>query len=272
MLTYFITLPFSILSIIGNIVIIAVSLRFKILCLSYPFRMIFFLAIFDLFLSAALSIPNTLFTRRLFCKIQCGSLLCSFLCGIMWKAFMSFEMFSVVALQKGQLRYGFFRPLILIVVISVFFSALPGIFDIISDKGDWCGVDLYYKGDYSIFFVIYVVILYSLTWICIIWNIFVTWKIYFILKDKLDDDNKGLINKIRLYPVILILVFAPASINYALYIFNQINVAFNTFAYCILASNGLLNALVYGLNKEVKCLIKGMFRLGSTYTELIYPF
>ena len=269
MLTYLITLPFNILSILGNLIIIGISLRFKFLCLAYPLRMIFILAIFDFLLSATLSIPNIIFNNSAMCRIQGGLLICFFSCGIIWKAFMSFEMFNIVALKKGQLRFGFFKPLILVVAISVILGLLPAMFDIISNKGDWCGVNLDYKGQYYSFFVIYIVSLYVLTWISIIWNTFVTWKIYFKLKKKLCDTNQELVHKIRLYPLILIFVFTPASVNYIFYILHQMNVVLDTLSYCLLASNGLMNALVYGFNKEVKCLIRGIFRTGSRYHELI---
>ena len=38
---------------------------------------------------------------------------------------------------------------------------------------------------------------------------------------------------------------------------------------CLLAFNGLMDALVYGYNKEIKCLARGIFRMRNSYDELI---
>ena len=43
---------------------------------------------------------------------------------------MSFEIFNVVALQKGQLRFGFFSPVIFIFVILLIIGVFPGTLNI----------------------------------------------------------------------------------------------------------------------------------------------
>ena len=69
--------------------------------------------------------------------------------------------------------------------------------------------------------------------------------------------------------MILILVFIPISIDFIFSLMNLKCPGLDTFTSCVLATNGLMNALVYGYNKEVKCLIRGVFSMRFSYTELL---
>lgn len=270
-LIYFVTLPFAILSLLGSILILIVCARFELLRASYPFRLIYILTIIDLVWEISLVFPSQAFNSHFFCVLQ-GFVNQSFnIADILWVSFMSFEMFNVVIMGNEKLKFGYGKPLLLILIISSGTGIIPVLFDCYDLVDGWCWIGSNNPAKKSMvsylqFFLFSVFIISGF-----IWNAFVSWKVYFKLKTMLREDNYKLFASIRYYPIIILIAFFPIIIEKLIETFSKSPLGYHIIACCIFASGGLFNVLVYGMTYEVKKLIKrGLIHSNSNFVEIVY--
>jgi hypothetical protein len=118
--------------------------------------------------------------------------------------------------------------------------------------------------DYNPKEMAYTIIFYAWTWLIILFNCFFIIKVMNLLKSELKDDQNLVdkySNKLKLYPLVQIISFIPATIN-RIYNMCTNNDNFTlTLIQCIFDnSDGLMFAFVYGFNNTVRGAISDSFK------------
>ncbi|OMJ70610.1 hypothetical protein SteCoe_31381 [Stentor coeruleus] len=258
MIQYAAVSPFMALSTISSLMMIILSITNANLRQRYPFQLIFILAILDFLWSLVSLIPVELFENRVFCSLQ-GALNQLFnMSDLLWTAFMSFELYNVVYKDMPKLMYGYIKPLIFILIISTITALIPWTLDVYKLAGAWCWINKS-KGPRKLEnLLLRILLFYGVAWIVMIWNTFVSVKLYFKLKYRFSRENKSIVNKLAFYPLILFICYCPITISRIFEEAVEIPLWFHIFSECMMMIEGILNMIVYGFTDEVKVIIKQM--------------
>lgn len=272
---YFSCLPFYILSIIGSLFIIINFLSFRDLR-TFSFKLVFFIAISDLFRAIAMIIPSYyLFNTDKYNPY--GSILCwiqsilgnmSGLSTCLWNASVAHSIRYVFRSKpnsfttNSQTNKLFYKYLFINTFLTIILSILP-IFPLNKHHsyglaGAWCWI----KDDNKWDSTVRITSQYSVQLICFVWILYVYWGFLtslFAATSSMSVSRANLMNetigRLKWFPLILFVGYIPGIINR----FSQIILKDHSPKYILtfiqygsLSVCGLLDAAIYSWTKPVK--------------------
>lgn len=270
---YYTVIPFTGLSFISCLFIISLCACSEFLRKNYPFKLIFILAV----------IEARMFAVRIFPAYLLGSKYCFYqailnniftLANNVWVGFICFEMYNVVIREKEKLEYGFYKPLGVILVLSICAGYVPIYLQDYGPIGAYCGTEFnnrHLNNDSIIFFSLS----FGLRWLVIMFQLIVSFKVSRKLKVQFSEENQNIVKKIEYYPIILMTIYIPLTICRMLQLITSVSSILIVASQIIIACEGVLNFIVYGVNNEVKSLLKKFFNrrngdLGLFKDELVF--
>jgi hypothetical protein len=247
------------LSALGSIFVGAVYLYFTDIR-SFAFKLVFYLSLMDLCHAIGFSIPPG---KSVLCQIQAAVTSYFSLSSVLWTGVIALTLYLAVMKDKRdverlELRFILFaNGLPFLALIPPLAQQQYGL------AQGWCWIKA--KGEYRLQGTIWrVVTFYLPLWLVIAFNSFVYYKIIKNVKQDvglLGSDiqlAQKLIQKLRMYPFILIFCYSLATIN-RIYDFirpDNMNFWLTFCAAVIMSLCGLLNAVVYGFTDTVRTRIK----------------
>ena len=274
-LMYFSCLPFYILSIIGSLFIIINFLSFRDLR-TFSFKLVFFIAISDLFRAIAMIIPSYYIVDNSYYDPY-GSILCwiqsilgnmSGLSTTLWNACVAHSIRYVFRSKPNTFTTNaetnklFYKYLCINTCLTVILSVFP-IFPLNKNHsygpaGAWCWI----KDDNEWDSIVRIISQYSVQLICFVGIIYVYWgflRSLFAATSSMSVSRANLMNetigRLKWFPLILFVAYIPGIINR----FSQIILKDHSPKYTLtfiqygsLSICGLLDALIYSWTKPVK--------------------
>lgn len=263
---YYIDLPLCILSAVVNLLIFVAYVFFKDLR-NYNYRLVFYMSMSELLTCSgkdylAFMIPY--WYSDTLCFVQAIVLNFSCLSSVLWTSVIAFTIYRSVVLEKTDgwkyevyyLLYAFGIPLSL--------NFLPMLTNSFGKAEGWCWIDIEDNNFLQGFLGgnIWRIINYlAPLWLVIIFNFYLhsesVKKIRKMIENIRDDFNRVvLLNRLRLYPVMLLVCHLPVTVHRFLGFFDVVNRE-RVWISSLLASfflilSGVLNAVVYGLTDRVK--------------------
>merc|ERR1740117_1185625 len=156
---------------------------------------------------------------------------------------------------------------------SLLFTLLPLTTDSFGDTGGWCWIknatDMDHAWRYIVFYV----------WVWLAWGY--SCYVYCNVRSAMQDAQEGadaaatraqraVMRRILFYPLVLVVAWAPASINRAYELFTDDSVMFLTILHAVFQGlYGFLNALVYGMIPAVHKRIRAKFCGAKAVDELV---
>ena len=200
------------------------------------------------------------------CYAQASILNFSCLSSVLWTSVYAFTLYRSLALEKRDgwkyemyyLLYAFGIPLVL--------EVIPIAFEGFTEAEGWCWIKIKESNE-SAWKIIdlniwRVVTFLAPTWIVIVFNIVMYWKLIKIINRIIENVEDGqiamhhLYNRLKLYPFMLLVCHIPVTVHRFIEFFynghdNQIWLT-SLLASFFLILSGFLNAVVYGLTDRVK--------------------
>jgi hypothetical protein len=243
----------SVLSILGSLFIIIVSLRLSDIKITY-IRIVVFTAISDLFRSFCFLIPCNYISNHVL--IQFISIIndSCFLITIAWSSFISVSLYQVIVKSKeySTRTYKIWCFLTLICIPAA--NCLPIITDSHGCSGSICSLNSSAMGNLWRFSIIYIP-----AWIFIILSIVCCLLVYLSIRNVLIEEEKMiLIKKLYLYPLVLIIEVLPLTLSALLLAFSN-NDSVDTFdvvSFTLYSLHGFSNALVFGFTTGIKTIYR----------------
>lgn len=254
------------LSALGSLFVAAVYLYFADIR-SFAFKLVFYLSLMDLGHAIGFFLPPGV---SVMCEIQAAVTSYFSLASVLWTGIIAFALYLAVLkdkrnIEKLELRFVLFAN-------GVPFLALvpPLVQQKYGEAEGWCWIvtddDYYVQGT-----IWRVVTFYLPLWLVIGLNSFVYYK---IIKNVRQDVGllgsdvemaQKLIQKLRMYPLILIFCYTLATINrvYDFFSPTHLNFWLTFFSAVIMSLCGLLNAVVYGFTDTVRMRLKQWFQGSS---------
>jgi hypothetical protein len=243
-------------SLFGSIFIIAAYFLLKIEMFS--FRLVVYIAITDFLHSFCLLLP----VYEPWCRVQAVMLEYSALSNIIWTSLMAYSLYdSVIRLnhhvegkEKAFLFIGFLLPLVP--------TFLPFIDSSYGYSSGWCWItnkDTDYVYRVLCFYLILAfAIVFNLVVYCKVWRKVRNEVLFTIQDEEAAKFNNDLIMRLKLYPLILIVCYSFIATKRAYEIISRGEPDFwLTWTSGLLVSMiGLLDAIVYGISKEVRDKLK----------------
>lgn len=237
-------------SLVGAIFIITAYISLKSIR-SFSFQLVFFMAISDFFHSICLMLP----AKGIYCQIQGPFMEFTSLSSILWSSCIAYSLYNAVILEKPIGEKLLLKYLMLSYGLPLILTIIPAVFRTYNLSGAWCWIN----SDYIITVVLRLSCFYVILWIATIFNITVYTKV--ILKIHKDfkniieyhKHNRALIRKLSMYPIILVITYAPISTIRIAQILKDFEVPFwlTCMATIGVSITGFANALVYGLTGPV---------------------
>jgi hypothetical protein len=249
----------SVVSILGSLFIIGCFLKLKELR-SFAFRLVVMVSVSDVlfslgnFLGDAGGNPEThLGANYGLCMVQSVLISIGGLSSLMWAVSIAFTLhmaflredaaFAPHRIQDMALKYH-----LVCWLFPVLMAVLPFFSDAYGDTGGWCWIK--HSSGWWRFFQYYLWL-----WLGIAYNSYVFFNIYRKIKAMGEAAGNGssMAARLRLYPIVLLVCQLPGTIatiyevgsgGKMIFFLSMVQVIFGT-------SNGLWNALVYGLTPEV---------------------
>lgn len=263
---YYIDLPLCILSAIVNLLIFVAYAFFKDLR-NYNYRLVFYMSMSELLTCSGKDYLAFMLPYRqsgTICFIQAIILNFSCLSSVLWTSVIAFTIYRSVVLEKTDgwkyevyyLLYAFGIPLSL--------NFLPMLTDSFGEAEGWCWIDIEDSNFIQGFLGgnIWRVINYlAPLWIVMIINFYLhgesVKKIKKMIENIRDDFNRSvLLNRLRLYPIMLLVCHTPVSVLRIMGFFDIVDNETvwipSLLASFFLILSGFLNAVVYGLTDRVK--------------------
>ena len=254
------------LSALGSLFVAAVYLYFADIR-SFAFKLVFYLSLMDLGHAIGFFLPPG---ESIMCQIQAAVTSYFSLASVLWTGIIAFALYLAVLkdkrdIEKLELRFVLFAN-------GVPFLALvpPLVQQKYGGAEGWCWIVT--NGDYYVQGTVWrVVTFYLPLWLVVALNSFVYYKIIKnvrqdvgLLGSDLEMAQK-LIQKLRMYPLILIFCYTLATVNRIYDFFSPTSMNFwLTFLSAVMMNLcGLLNAVVYGFTNTVRLRIKQWFQGGS---------
>ena len=254
------------LSALGSVFVGAVYLYFRDIR-SFAFKLVFYLSLMDLGHAIGFFLPPGI---QVVCQIQAAITSYFSLASVLWTGIIAFSLYLAVLRDKRDLEHFELRFVLFANGIPLLALIPPLAQEKYGEAQGWCWIQT--NGDYYVQGTIWrVVTFYLPLWLVIIFNSFVYYKIIKNVKkdvNLLGSDSElaqKLIQKLRMYPLILIFCYTLATIN-RIYDFCQpksINFWLAFLAGVMMCLSGLLNAVVYGLTDTVRLRIKVWVRGSS---------
>ena len=207
------------------------------------------LALIEFFLFFNRLFPAQVISNDLLCKIQaCLNEFLS-LVNIFWIGYLKFEMYNVVIRKKQKLQFGYYKPLILFVAISLFGALFPWSLGIYGKAEFFCWIRSSNSQNYAIFNLVF---FYAFLWIIILFVIFSSIKVSNSLRNMITDDKIILVKRIQNYPLTLIVLYAPMTICRFIQSYVVIPEWFFMFSISCILCEGIFNAVIFGYTPELK--------------------
>lgn len=247
------------LSALGSVFIGSVYLYFTDIR-SFAFKLVFYMSVMDLGHAIGFFLPPGF---EVLCQIQAAVTSYFSLASVLWTGVIAFTLYQAVMkdkrdVEKWELRFVLFaNGLPILALIPPLAQQQYG------EAQGWCWIQA--TGEYHVQGTIWrVVTFYLPLWLVIAFNSFVYYKIIKNVKKDvglLGSDTQlaqKLIQKLRIYPFILIFCYTVPTINRIYDFIRPTDMNFwLTFCAAVLMSLcGLLNALVYGFTDTVRMRLK----------------
>lgn len=237
-------------SLMGSMFILIVYLRYQSLhC--FAFRLVAYLSLFNCFDSMSQILPAHMINDSA-CIVQAVGIQFFGMCGILWTGSICLIMyFQVVKHVKNIRKYE--RLLLLsTIALSTCTIVIPLFFNEMGYVGGNCWIENINEGAifrWAFFFIPawLVIILISITYFLIIRKVHEESH----LISGLDEERRLIINKLRVYPIIMAFTFMPLTLYRIIQYFTT-PLWFYSIAIAIYNLIGLFNALFYGFNESVK--------------------
>ncbi|CAG9320960.1 GCR1_1 [Blepharisma stoltei] len=256
---YNVILVSSILSLIGSLFVCFVYLAFKSLRV-FAFRLVFYLASVDVFISISFMIPYDK-GNSVRCRIQGAAITYFTLSEVLWTSVIAHTLYSSAiknaSFENYHLKYCLFS-----FGIPLIATIIPWIGDFYGPSNGWCWIvhDKGNEGYHTYLICLKLALFYIPLWLVIIYNFAVYMKIIRKLQEnegsfhEHTNIRRVLIMKLRLYPLVLMVCQGPVSV-FRLFSFSDEGYApfelvlLSGIGICI---NGFLNAVIYGLTRQVR--------------------
>lgn len=246
------------ISIVGCAFIIIVYFKYKQLQI-FHFRLVLYLSIIDLLHSVAFLLPTYSGDNNdAVCKLQGTSLTFLTLSSVLWTAMIAFTLYRGVVKQRAPEDYEYW---FLGIALSVPAAAtgLPFITHSYGPAEGWCWIE----GD-SVGNIWRLSLFYGPLWIVIVFNVWAYFRVIrsinsqFVNIEEEYRAKKQIVNRLRAYPIILVICFTPVTINrfYEFLSPDNPNYTLTTVSGILTCLNGFANALVYGFTKTVREAIR----------------
>ena len=252
----------SALSVIGCLFIILVYFGLKLRMFAY--RLVVYIAIADLIHSICLMLP----VSEPWCHIQGFLLQYSSLSSILWTALMAFSLYqSVIKLNANVESY---EKKFLIVGFAVpgLISVLPEIGQAYGYSQGWCwitsqGLNFIYRL-LCFYLVLFVVFIYNCAVYYLVWKKVYREVLGSVVDEEINKTNRDMVTRLKMYPVVLFISYAGVATKRLVESFWPRSLEFWVImtAGVSMSLIGVLDALVYGLSREVRknvmrCCLKG---------------
>ena len=264
---YIIIVVVSSMSALGSLFVIILYNKFESLQI-FAFKLVYILSIFDFLLAIFSIIPTPLYISAdsQLCIVQGLFIELLSLAGVLWTGAIALILYMQVILQNPQVNRHLNRILIAILAFSIICSAIPLISNDYVYIGAWCGIN--YRNERGVIYRY--ALFYFWVWLVIVLELYAYFRVIFKIKAELTINNsflhegRVLVNRLRWYPVILVVCYAPLTIMRIVQTINSHPpVWFLFFSTALSNLLGFFNALVYGLNESVKIEIRSI-KLGRT--------
>jgi len=247
------------LSALGSVFVLAVYLYFADIR-SFAFKLVFYMSLMDLCHAIGFFLPPGL---SVLCQIQAAVTSYFSLASVLWTGVIAFTLYLAVMKDKRDVERLELR-FILFANGLPFLALIPPLAQQQYGMAEgWCWIRA--DGGYYVQGTIWrVVTFYLPLWAVVTFNSFVYYKIIKNVKQDaglLGSDTElaqKLIQKLRMYPSILIFCYTVATIN-RVYDFIRPNDMSFWLTFCaavIMSLCGLLNAVVYGFTDTVRVRLK----------------
>ena len=247
------------LSALGSLFVGFVYIYFKDIR-SFAFKLVFYLSMMDLGHAIGFILPPGF---EVMCQIQAAVTSYFSLSSVLWTGLIAFSLYLAVLKDNRHLERLEFRFILIGNGIPLLALIPPLVRQKYGEAQGWCWIQT--NGDYYVEGTVWrVVTFYLPLWFVIIFNCFVYYK---IIKNVKKDANllgsdtqlaQKLVQKLRMYPLILIFCYTLPTIN-RIYDFIQphnMNFWLTFTAGVVMCLAGLLNAVVYGFTDTVRTRIK----------------
>lgn len=264
---YYLELGFGCLSLLGNFFVIFVYFFYKQLrC--FAFELVIYLTIACMFNNLSYLIhyrPSINFTetQMTLCYVQAFMMVWFETSQIIWTTLIAISLYvNVVKFDETDSNSNCMKRVIFLLVGFAFplsFSIIGITMGYFGPGSNYCWIN---SIDNSIGAIIYGNVIYLLVWILIITNVTITIIVIRHL-NKLynNEEEKELISryiyKLIKYPIIQVICLIPATINRIIYVFlKETFFPIQVISMCFLASQGLLYAIAYGYNTQVREILR----------------
>ena len=238
-------------SFVGSLFIIIAYLWFKPLR-SFTFKLVFHMSIADFLHSISLMLPP----QSIWCELQAFLLQASAISSILWSSVIAYTLYDAVILEKNTTSNNQVKIYLLAYIFPFLIAFIPAALQAYQYASGWCWI----KSDFTITLVLRFSIFYAILWTVMLFNVLIyikiIKKIYLDYKDILEyrSQNRILMRRLSMYPIILVIMYIPISIVRISEIFNGQPMPF--WLICVAAAGisltGFANAIVYGFTGPVK--------------------
>lgn len=235
----------SCLSILGSVSIIFLYIKHKELR-GFAGSTILILTIFDLGGSVSQALPfNLNASDSILCELQAGLIVFFNLCTMIWLTNISLMIYlqatEIVIEPRSYMKFSFY----IIVLISLIVSIIPFIFDAYTSADGQCWIkQIHWR--FGIYFIP--------LWCCI----GLIAIIFTLTARKFNSSvyDMTFINRIKFYPVIMLIIYLPITIVRITQISgDDPPIWVKMLAYFFFKLDGFCNSLIFGLTKQVKDIL-----------------
>lgn len=195
------------------------------------------LAYFDILISISVLIPTPIVKSALLCTIQGFLLQFLPLAEVIWTAFITAELAGATWTGFKYFR-SYKKALAINILISFFCGLVPIFINRYTQIGGWCSVQDFFLSAF---------LFYAIVWIVQVWNILL--MAFSIRKSEKEntggDVGKQLKKRLRRYPLILVICYAPLTLTRLMMVFFNVPKFVFTMACFTFRLLGLLNTIVY---------------------------
>lgn len=227
----------------------------------FAFKLVYVLTILDGIRSLFSMIPThlNLSDHDAMCQIQGFALEFASLAGVLWTGAIALILYFQVILQRDRVDK-FYKPLLWIIVIFSFIcSVIPLFSGDYQYVGGWCWIStnntraVIYR--YGFF--------YAWVWLIIIFDLYAYIRVIskikteFTIKDSFLHEGRVLVNRLRWYPIVLVVCYAPLTATRILQTLTGSSpIWLLVFSTAVSNLLGFFNAILYGFNESVKIELK----------------
>jgi len=251
----------SILSFLGSIFIVVTYIRFRRLR-SFAFKLVTFLSISDFIFYSGKLLSLFDFSpanQKTVCNVQGIMINFGELASILWSAAIAFTLYSTVLKGKRNFEEEYNDKIKLVALgIPAVLTLIPWSLGYIGDDGDsdhcWIIFDARHrwKG-----FWLRMILFYVPLWLVVAFNAYVYFKLIKFLKTINAKVNR---RRISLYPLILVICWFFPSLHVLSNAFGRDNEFMNALHNLSESMQGILNAIIYGMNTDVNRQWKYFFK------------